>query len=139
MSKPVRRDELADIAARWMAFWQGGSLDGFDEVHAPHFVDHSSSGRSPDRAGLAAGVRELYRAFPDFMAKTDVLVIDEVQQLVTIRWTATGTCREPFMGVPATGQAVDFTGIELIRIADGQVVERWGEWDEGAILAQLRA
>ena len=134
----MERGALAAVAERWMSFWRRASLADFDAVHSERFVDHSAAGRSADRDGLRLGVVELYGAFPDFMAESDVVAIDTAEGLVTIRWTATGHCQAPFLGVAARGQMVRFTGMELIRIVQGRVMERWGEWDEAAILAQLK-
>jgi predicted ester cyclase len=128
---------LEEIADRWMSFWQGAPLDDFESVHSPDFVDHSAGDRTPDRIGLRQGIVDLYRAFPDFAAATTVLAIDHAEGLVTIRWTAEGHHDGEFMGIAATGGRIGFAGIELIRIRDGQVVERWGEWDEGGIRRQL--
>ncbi len=131
------RTSLEEVALRWMRFWQGGTLDSFDAIHPPTFVDHSAAGRAPDRSGLRQGIVELYRAFPDFAAVVDLLAIDDSRSLVTIRWTADGHMRGRFLGATPTGQRVVFTGVEIVRVSGELVAERWGEWDEGAILVQI--
>lgn len=132
------RATLETMAHRWMSFWQRRPLSDFDEVHSPDFVDRSAGTRASDRNGFKLGIVELYRAFPDFMAVIDLLVVDTTSDLVSIKWTATGTMQASFMGFEPAGQHVCFEGIEIIRIEGRQVVERWGEWNEGAIVAQLR-
>ncbi len=122
------RAALEALASVWMSFWQGAGLAGFDEVHAPHFIDRGAAGRSPDRDGFRRSIEQLCAAFPDFTAVTDFVAVDAEQGLVTIRWTASGRHAGPFLGRPATGGRVSFEGIEIIRCRDGQVVERWGEW-----------
>lgn len=120
-----------------MRLWQGGGLDGFDALHAPDFVDHSASGRAPDRDGFRAGIADLYRAFPDFSASVEAMVIDEARTLVAIRWSAVGQMRGGFRGASPNGRRVSFQGIEIIAISDGRVTKRWGEWDEAAIRQQI--
>lgn len=120
-----------------MRLWQGTGLDGFDALHAPDFVDHSASGRATDRDGFRAGIADLYRAFPDFFASVEVMAIDEARALVAIGWSALGHMQGGFLGASPTGRHVTFHGIEIIAIRDGRVTERWGEWDEQAIRAQL--
>lgn len=66
------------------------------------------------------------------------MVTDVPRRLVTVRWTAAGHMRGGFLGLPPTDELVTFTGIEIIRVSGGQVIERWGEWDEGSIVAQIR-
>ena len=39
--------------------------------------------------------------------------------------------------MPATGKQVTQTGIDILRFADGKIVERWGEFDSLGLLAQL--
>ncbi len=133
----MERHSLDAVARRWMRFWQGAGLAAFETVHAPTFVDHSPSGRGADRAGFRQGIIDLYRVFPDFMATIDLLAIDEEQNFVTIKWSATGHHRDDFLGAPPTGRRVTFTGIEIIRVRGEQVIARWGEWAEAAIRAQL--
>jgi len=135
----TERDELVDLARRWITLWQGADLSGFDDLHAPDFVDHSPSGRTPDRAGFRVGIVELYRAFRDFHGTIEDLVVEPGSGKVAIRWAAQGTHEGPFLAFPGTGLRIHFAGIEIIRVAGGKVVERWGEWDGLGILEQIRA
>lgn len=133
------RSALENTARRWMQFWQGEGFALFDDVHALGFVDHSATNRLPTREGFRQGIEALYAAFPDFRAWISVLAIDTDAHLATIRWTAQGRHAGPFLGIAATNRTILFAGIEIIRIEKDRVVERWGEWDEGSILAQLQA
>ncbi len=66
-------------------------------------------------------------AFPDLCGQSDDLVIDLETRKVAVRRTARGTHRAAFLGQPATGRAVRFTGIEIVRFEGDRIVERWGE------------
>jgi predicted ester cyclase len=39
--------------------------------------------------------------------------------------------------VPATSKQVNVRGIEIWRLANGKIVERWGVVDSGAVMEQL--
>ena len=131
-------NELKTVAARWMdEIWQPGSLETYDDLHAVDFTDHSPSGRNQDRAAYRRGIRELYRAFPDFTATTEDLLVDTGAGKVTIRWCATATFQRDFLDFIATGKQVQFNGIEILAIDNGQIHDRWGEWDGMAVLAGL--
>ncbi len=133
-------EQLRELATRWIEEgWQRGNAGMVDELHSAAFVDRASAGRGSDREGFKQGIRELYRAFPDFHATIDDLVVDEAAHKVAVRWSATGTHRGDFMGVPATGRSIRFQGIEIIRVEDGRIRERWGEWDGIALLDQLKS
>jgi predicted ester cyclase len=56
---------------------------------------------------------------------------------VVLRWTARGTHRGAFLGVPPSGAAVRFTGIDIVRIADGRIQEGWAEESNLSTLGQL--
>lgn len=145
---------LVAIARRWVE--TGWSADGsgpggriVDELHAPKFIDHDSGGRAPDNEGFREGIVRLLAAFPDLQAALRDTVVEPdvaaaaataaagVSGTVTVRWTAVGTHRGPYLGAEPTGRRVVFKGIEIIRIRDGLITERWGEWDGLELLAQL--
>jgi predicted ester cyclase len=66
---------------------------------------------------------------PIFYTEIENLVVDETTQHVAIKWKTTGTQRGEFMGFKPTGNNIHFSGIEIIRLEKGLIIERWGEWD----------
>lgn len=132
------RKELRAIALRWMVeLWQNGNAEAVDNLHASGFIDHSPGSRNADNEGFKSGVRSHYKAFPDFYAATEELSIDEAAGKVTILWAATGTHVGEYLGVSPSGRRIAFRGIEILRIENDKVVERWGEWDGMDLLVQL--
>ena len=131
---------LAAVAVNWMErVWRQRDLAALAQLHAPDFRDRSPAGRDPGLAAYAAGVAELFAAFPDFETTTEDLVVDTATATVAIRWTAAGTHRGVFLGAAPTGRRITFRGIEIIRIAGGRITERWGEGDGLDLLDQLGA
>jgi len=133
------RVELEAITQRWIEVgWRQGNADMVLELYAPDFVDFSSPfAERGTREQNVEGIRALYRAFPDFHTEIDDLVIDSEAGKVAVRWTATGTHRGDFLGLPPTGRQVIFHGIETLKIAGGLITERAGEWDGLEILEQI--
>jgi predicted ester cyclase len=41
------------------------------------------------------------------------------------------------MGVVATGRRVEAMGIDIVRVADGEIAEHWGEYDVIGLLRQI--
>jgi predicted ester cyclase len=75
-------------------------------------------------------------ALPDWHSDLDQLVQED--DIVVERFTASGThTGAELMGVPATGRTIVLAGINVFRIADGRIVERWGRLDELGLLRQL--
>jgi predicted ester cyclase len=44
-----------------------------------------------------------------------------------VRWSGRGTHEGDLMGMPPTHRPVNFSGIGTLRVADGKVIEHWGE------------
>ncbi len=153
------RAGLAAIARCWVeAGWSAGGPDApragtiVDELHHPDFIDHDSGGRASDNAGFRAGIVALLAAFPDLVATACDFVVEPaadslgtcagasaatVSGTVAVRWAAVGTHRGAYLGAEPTGRRVTFKGIEVIRVRDGRIAERWGEWDGLELLGQL--
>ncbi len=74
-------------------------------------------------------------SFSDYTVKIDDLIADG--EKVAAHVTASGTHSGPFMGAPATGHPVRIEGIEIFRIANGMVVERWGVFDLAGLMMQV--
>jgi steroid delta-isomerase-like uncharacterized protein len=127
---PSSREQLARIATQWISLWNlpvDWAL--FDALHSEDFEDCASAGRDPTRAGFAAGLRAMTEAFPDLRTAVDGLVIDEAQQQLAVRWSASGTNRGAYLGHGPTQRLTRINGIEVIEVRDGRIVRRWGEWD----------
>lgn len=147
------RAELANLARRWVEEgWSAGALPAgaiVDRLHHPDFIDHDSGGRAADNAGFRAGIVALLAAFPDLVATAQGVVVEPaapaaacpgaiaVSGSIAVRWTAVGTHRGPYLGTAPTDKRIIFKGIEMIRVQDGMIAERWGEWDGLDLLGQL--
>ena len=57
--------------------------------------------------------------------------------LVAENFTAHGTHRGAVMGETPTGREIVLRGVNIFRIADGKIVERWGRLDQLGLLQQL--
>jgi len=125
-----QRSDLESLARQWISLWCA-PVDWalFDRLHADDFEDCSSAGRAHDKQGFAQGLEDFVRAFPDLKAQVDDLVTDLGANRVAVRWSATGTNRERYLGTGPTGKLIAITGIEIIEIERGRIRCRWGEWD----------
>ena len=101
-------------------------------------VHPGTPGTAPDTEGLAALGQAFQRfrtTFPDLHIAADQLVAEG--DLVTIRWTATGTHSGPLAGIGPTGNHVAWGGIDLYRLAEGRIVEWWRNDDVVWLLHQV--
>ncbi len=118
------------------AVLNGGEVDRISEFFETDAVDHFALG------GQGSGIEEmkdavisLRRAFPDGRFTIED-VIAEGDKVVT-RSMFTGTHRGNFLGMAATGNTVSFSVITVSRVADGKQAERWGMYDQMAMMQQL--
>jgi predicted ester cyclase len=95
--------------------WNQGKLDTIHELLSPDAVATGQGGR-------------IRSAFPDIT--TTVEDAFGLEDKVVVRWSATMTHRGDALGIPATGKHVRITGMTIVRIANGQIVEGWDNWDQ---------
>ncbi len=114
-------------------------IDAFGEILADDFVEHEElPAGSPTRDGVKDFFRMQIAAFSD-MAMTVEDVVDGGDTVVA-RVRFTGTHDGEFMGMPATGRAVDVPVIDIMRFGDdGLVHEHWGLFDAMGMMRQLGA
>ncbi len=118
------------------AFSHTGDLAVIDEFIAGDFVDHAAPpGLAPGREGFKQLVGIWRRAVPDLWLTVDAIVAEG--DLVAIAWTSGGTHQGELMGIPPTGRTGKVAGITFSRLADGRIVERWGNSDDLGLLQQL--
>ena len=104
----------------------------------PDFFDHTNPpGMQHGLEGHNAIVRLFRGVFPDLEWHIDDLIAEGDR--VVARTTMRGTQRGDFFGIPPTGNVVEMTGIHILRIADGRIIEHWGNNDDLGLMRQLGA
>jgi steroid delta-isomerase-like uncharacterized protein len=113
-----------------------GDLGAVDDLLAEDFVNHNPPfGASSDREGMRGAGAMFRAAFPDWHSDLGLLIGEG--DLVVEQFTASGKQRGEIMGVPATGRTVTLPGIQIFRVRNGRIVERWGRLDDLGLLSQL--
>ncbi|WP_329000010.1 ester cyclase [Kribbella sp. NBC_00709] len=113
-----------------------GDLGAVDTHLAEDFINHDPPfGVTPDREGMREAGKMMRAAFPDWHSDLHALIAEG--DLVVERFTAGGTQRGEVMGVPPSGKTVSLPGINIWRLRDGLIVERWGLLDDLGFLRQL--
>jgi steroid delta-isomerase-like uncharacterized protein len=118
------------------ALFTEGDLGAVDEFLAADFVNHDPPiGLGSDAEGMRTAGSMFRAAFPDWHSELHALVGEG--DIVVERFTASGTHQGELMGVAPTGKMVELRGINIFRVRDGRIVERWGRLDELGLFQQL--
>ncbi len=113
-----------------------GNVDAAANYLAANYVDHSDPpGISSGRASAIQRWTMLRSAFPDMHVTIEDVVAAEGK--VAVRFTMYGTHTGALMGIPPTGRHVVVTGIDINRVINDQIVERWANFDTLGMMRQL--
>jgi steroid delta-isomerase-like uncharacterized protein len=124
------------LIRRYREIHNHGNLEALDQIVSPNILSHTALPGLP--AGLEGGKIAhsiVLSGFPDTQVTTEDLIAEGDK--VVERFTARGTNTGSFMGMPATGKSYVTTGVSIFRIADGKIVEHWGENDLLGLMQQL--
>ena len=118
------------------ALFTRGDLSAVDVHLTEDFVNHDPPvGVGTDREGMRAAAVIFRQACPDWRSDLGRLV-GEGDMVVEV-FTASGTRQGELMGVPGDGRTLVLKGINVFRLRDGRIAERWGRLDELGLLSQL--
>ena len=126
------------VVQAWMDGWNARGSAAADDLFAETLVDHRIGSPEPAtvtreefKAGLDALVEQLGHGQ---FEQEDLFGEDD---RVLVRWVAHGELRAPWLGLPATGQPLALRGLNIFRVQDGRIVERWSYIDLADVLRQV--
>jgi steroid delta-isomerase-like uncharacterized protein len=130
--------EKVVLIRRWFEeVWNNGRIDAIDEMAAPDVIAH---GHAPYDIGLEqfrGFFKNVRSAFPDIQIGIDFTLAEGDK--VAARWTANATHKGSFLGYAATGRPIKISGVSIMRIASGKIVEAWDTWDQLGLMFQIGA
>ena len=119
--------------------WNTGDLTLADDIvdrdcllqaQIPFPIDFA---RGPD------AVRHLvffyHLAFTEIRVTADQIVAED--DMVVVRWTARGRHTGHLLDLPPPGRETVPTGIDMLRVVGGKIVEGWVSWDTLSLVEQL--
>ena len=129
-------EENKKIVHRYQEIYNTNDLEALSEVLAEDLLTPKIMPGIPTGIqGAKAAHRIMLAGFPDYQTIIDDLIAEDDK--VVARITMSGTNTGSFMGMLPTGKHVSFTGIYVARMANGKIVEHWGEEDGVGLLQQL--
>lgn len=117
----------------------GDNAAALEEVVSNDFVDHIPNPLpgQPTRGAEAITwfVRTARKAIPDLKVSIEDVIAAGDKVVTRVTWE--GTQEGPLLGADPTGKRMRFMGIDIVRVADGKIMEHWGQIDALGAMAQL--
>ena len=118
--------------------FNSGKLDEMAEAMDPSLVFYSAmTGRPEGIEGAMEWFTMLINAFPDLQITIHSMTSDDDK--VVTHESFTGTHLGVFRGIAPTGKRVTVWSSELVRFADGKLIEQWNNLDVMGLLEQIGA
>lgn len=129
-------EENKSIVRLYQEIYNSNDVDRLPEVVSKDLLTPNIMPGIPrGLEGAKAAHRIMLAGFPDYQTIIEDIIAENDK--VAARITMSGTHQGMFIGVPPTSKHISFTGIYIVRIADGKIVEHWGEEDSVSLLTQL--
>ena len=114
-----------------------GDWAAADSILAADMVMHHPSSPEPVKGSEAVkGFLGAFRAgFPDLNMTVEFAFGQG--EMVAVRWRARGTHSASLFGIPPSGKTMNVTGISILRVVDGKVVEDWVAEDTMGLMQQI--
>ena len=128
--------DLKALNRRWLAAFNERDWDAERAVRDDHFQATLSGAPAPlDNDAWSGFLHAFVIAFPDATIQVEDCIAED--DAVVTRWILNGTHRGEFQGIPASGRAVQFNGIEYNRVRNGKIVEHVSQFDLAGLMQQL--
>lgn len=135
-------EENRRLIHRWFEeVWNKGRADAIDELFAEDGIAHGLADETGAPLYGPAAFKEFHRkfrgAFPDIVVTVEDTVSegDKVAARCSVRAVHAGD----HLGFAATQKPMEITGISIVRIKDGKIVEGWNNFDFMSMFKQLGA
>ena len=111
----------------------GRKMDVAGEILSSQYIDHSAAAPGLENFKTYLGV--ITSVFPNINVTIEDMFADDHK--VAVRLTIRGTQYGSFRGFPPGGGHATWSGMDIIHISEGKIVERWSERDFLHMLVQL--
>ena len=125
-------EENKQLLRRWFdEVWNNGRAEAIEEMFDENGIAHGLSDDPSYPIRGPQGFRPFYEVFRQGFPNLKIVIEDMVAEgdKVAARCSVRGKHEGEFLGREATQAPVDFTGIAIVRIKNGKIVEAWNNFD----------
>jgi steroid delta-isomerase-like uncharacterized protein len=133
-------NDRVTLAHEWFEqLWTRGDESTIDRLFAEDGIAHGLVDAAGNELRGPAGFKPFFHTFRAAFPDLQVVVEDTVVEgdKIVARCTVRGTHSGDALGMAPTQKPVLFTGISIMRVRDGKIVEAWNNFDFAAMNAQL--
>ena len=135
-------NENKALIRRWFEeVWNKGNEAAIDEMFATDGIAHGLADEPEKAMRGPQDYKPFYRRFRSAFPEIEVVVEDTIAEgdKVAARCRVRGKHQSDSLGFAATGRDAEFTGITIVRIDQGKIVEAWNNFDFMTMFKQLGA
>ena len=135
-------EENKALVRRWFEeVWNKGNEAAIEEMFASDGVAHGLADEPEKAMRGPQDYKPFYLKFRSAFPEIEVVVEDMVAEgdKVAARCRVRGKHQSDSLGFAATGRSMEFTGITIVRIQKGKIVEAWNNFDFMTMFKQLGA
>jgi steroid delta-isomerase-like uncharacterized protein len=117
--------------------WNQGKTNVVSELLANNcrFHDEVFPHLTSGADNLRRHIETCRTGFPDLKFSIDDTIAERDE--VVVHWTARGTHKGSFLGMPATNKKAAVTGTSIYRLEGSKIVESWANWNLMSMMEQL--
>jgi steroid delta-isomerase-like uncharacterized protein len=125
-----------DLGRRWFDLvWNQGKREAIAAMLAPDAVIHDGGIDSNGPEGFYPFFDRMHATFTEVHIHVEDMFADKDK--ICVRWSFTGKHAGAGLGIPPSSKKVHITGISILRIAGGRLLEGWQNWDMLGMLEQI--
>jgi steroid delta-isomerase-like uncharacterized protein len=117
--------------------WNQGKTEVVSELLANNcrFHDEVFPHLTSGADNLRRHIESCRIGFPDLKFSIDDTIAERDE--VVVHWTARGTHKGQFLGMPATNKKAAVTGTSIYRLDGSKIAESWANWNLMSMMEQL--
>jgi len=134
---PLERQTANKSVVRsfWTDVWAERKFNRIDELFSEDFVIHSAGKPIGPRNAFKDWVKSFFSNVDDL--ELEVLDIFAEEDKVITRWICRGRFVGNMFGINGRSQRIEFTGMNIMTVRDGRIVEAWVERDGLGLARQI--
>lgn len=124
-----------ELVRRYLDAFNDRDRETMSELLADDVVEHGAYEKLRGVEDILSFLDAHFERFPDYTGTAKAMVAEDDE--VVVRYSVRGTHTGEYEDLEPTGHTVEWTGMAMYRVEDGEIGEIWLEEDRLGLLEQL--